>query len=83
MDRGSSLNILYVETLDAMGILRSKLRTSIFPFLGVILGMRAYPMGKIELPVTFGDCSNSRTETLIFEVVNFEASYHAILGCPG
>jgi hypothetical protein len=50
MDGGSSLNILYVETLDAMGISRSKLRAFIFPFLGIIPGMRAYPLGNIDLP---------------------------------
>jgi hypothetical protein len=33
MDRGNNLNILYVETLDAMGISRSKLRASISPLL--------------------------------------------------
>jgi hypothetical protein len=82
MDGCSNLNILYVEILNAMGISRSKLRTSIFPFLGIILGMRAYPMGNIELSITFGDCNNFRTETLIFEVVDFEGSFHAILGCP-
>jgi hypothetical protein len=72
MDGGSSLNILYVETFDAMGVSRSKLHTSIFPFLGIIPGMRAYPLGNIELLVTFSDYSNFRTETLIFEVVDFE-----------
>jgi hypothetical protein len=41
MDGGSSLNILYVETLDTMGISRSKLHASISPFLGIIPGMRA------------------------------------------
>jgi hypothetical protein len=30
----------------------------------------------------FGDHDNFRTEILIFEVVNFEGSYHAILGRP-
>jgi hypothetical protein len=82
MDGGSSLNILYVETFDAMGVSWSKLRISIFLFLGIVLGMRAYPLGYIEQPVTFGDCSNFRTETLIFGVVDFNGSYHAILGCP-
>jgi hypothetical protein len=82
MDGGSSLNILYVETLDAMGISRSKLLASIFPFLGIIPGMMAYALGNIDLPVTFGEHSNFRTETLIFEVVDFEGSYHAILGHP-
>jgi hypothetical protein len=36
-------------------------------------------LGNIELPVTFGDRCTFRTETLIFEVVDFEGSYHAIL----
>jgi hypothetical protein len=45
MDGGSSLNILYVETLNAMGISRSKLHTSIFPFLGIIPSMRASSLG--------------------------------------
>jgi hypothetical protein len=49
MDGGSMLNILYIETLNAMGISRSKLHTSIFPFLGIIPGMRAYPLGNIDL----------------------------------
>jgi hypothetical protein len=30
----------------------------------------------------FGDRYNFRTETLIFEVVDFEGSYHTILGRP-
>jgi hypothetical protein len=63
-----------------MGISRSKLRASIFPFLGIIPGMRAYPLGNIDLPVPFGDRTYFRTETLIFEVVYFEGLYHAILG---
>jgi hypothetical protein len=45
MDEGSSLNILYVETLNAMGMSRSKLHATIFPFLGIIPSMRAYPLG--------------------------------------
>ena len=38
MDGGSSLNILYVDTLDAMRILRSELRQAGSPFHGVIPG---------------------------------------------
>ncbi|XP_025813055.1 uncharacterized protein LOC112890368 [Panicum hallii] len=57
-----------------MGISRSKLCTSVFPFLGIILGMRVYPLGNIDLPVMFGNCGNFRTETLILEVVDFKGS---------
>ena len=38
MDGGSGLNILYVDTLDAMRILQSELRPVNSPFHGVILG---------------------------------------------
>ena len=34
------------------------------------------------MPVTFGDSSNFRKETLTFEVVGFKGAYHAILGRP-
>jgi hypothetical protein len=40
------------------------------------------PMGQIDMPVTFSDPFNYRTETLTFEVVGFCGMYHAILGCP-
>ena len=40
------------------------------------------PLGQIDLPITFGDPSNYRMETLTFEVVGFHGTYHAILGGP-
>ena len=45
MDGGSGLNILYVDTLDAMRIPRSELRSVSFPFHYVIPGTHAYPLG--------------------------------------
>ena len=53
-----------------------------FPFHGMILGIHAYPLGQIDLPVMFGDRANFRSEVLTFEVVDFPGSYHAILGRP-
>ena len=82
MDRGSGLNILYVDTLDAMRIPRSELRLAGSPFHGVIPGAQAYPFGQIDLPVMFSSRANFRLEVLTFEVVDFLGSYHAILGRP-
>ena len=45
MDGGSGLNILYVDTLDAMHIPQSELRPVSSPYHGVILGIQAYPLG--------------------------------------
>jgi hypothetical protein len=71
MDGGSGINVLYASTLDEMGIPRSALRPSTAPFHGVVPGIEALPLGQIDLPVTFGDMRNFRTETLTFEVVGF------------
>jgi hypothetical protein len=82
MDGGSGINVLYASTLDEIGIPRSALRPSTTPFHGVVPGIEALPLGQIDLPVTFGDVQNFRTETLTFEVVGFSGTYHAILGRP-
>ena len=80
MDGGSGLNILYVDTLDAMCIPWSELHPVSCPFHGMILVTQAYPLGQIDLPIIFGDRANFRSEVLTFEVVDFLGSYHAILG---
>jgi hypothetical protein len=74
MDVGSGLNILYAETLDAMGINRAQLYPNGAPFHGIVLGERALPLGQIDLPISFGDMSNFRKETLTFEVVRFHGA---------
>ncbi|XP_066361167.1 uncharacterized protein [Miscanthus floridulus] len=78
MDGGSGLNILYVDTLDAMRIPRSELRTVSSPFHSMIPRMQAYPLGQIDLPITFSNRANFRSEVLTFKVVDFPGSYHVI-----
>ena len=53
-----------------------------FPFYDILPGMKAYPVGNIDLPVTFGSKANFCNETLTFEVVDWKGVYHAILGRP-
>ena len=40
------------------------------------------PLGQIDLPITFGNLTNYRIETLTFEVVGFHGTYHDILERP-
>jgi hypothetical protein len=82
IDGDSELNLLYARTFDAMGISRSLIRPSRSLFSSIVLGVQAVPLGQIDLPVTFGDASNYRTEVLTFVVVDSKVSYHAILGRP-
>ena len=83
MDGGSSLNIIYLETLDLLGIERAQLLPSAGGFHGIVPGKKALHVGRIDLPVCFGTAANFRKETLNFEVVVFRGTYHAIIGRPG
>jgi len=83
MDGGSSLNIIYLETLDLLGINRARLQPSCGGFHGVVPRKKALPVGRIDLPVCFDMAANFRKETLTFEVVGFRGTYHAIIGRPG
>jgi hypothetical protein len=82
MDGGSSLNIIYTETLGLLQIDLSSIRTGATPFHGIIPGKHVQPLGQLDLPVCFGTPSNFRRETLTFEVVGFRGTYHAVLGRP-
>jgi hypothetical protein len=82
MDGGSGLNIIYAETLGLLRIDLSSVRTGAAPFHGIVPGKRVQPLGQLDLPVCFGTPSNFRKETLMFEVVGFRGTYHAVLGRP-
>jgi hypothetical protein len=82
LDRGSSLNIIYAETLGLLQIDLSSIRAGTTPFHGIILGKRVQPLGQLDLPVCFRTPSNFRMETPTFEVVGFRGTYHAVLGRP-
>jgi hypothetical protein len=82
MDGGSSLNIIYVETLGLLRVDLSSVRAGAAPFHGIIPGKRVQPLGQLDLPVCFGTPSNFWRETLTFEVVGFRGTYHAVLGRP-
>jgi hypothetical protein len=80
MDGGSSVNIIYAETLRLSGIDLSTIRAGAAPFHGIVPEKRVLPLGQLDLPVCFGTPSNFRRETLTFEVVGFQGTYHAVLG---
>jgi hypothetical protein len=82
MDGGSSLNIIYAETLGLLQIDLSTIRAGAAPFHGIIPKKRVQPLRQLDLPVCFRTPSNFRTETLTFEVVGFRGTYHAVLGRP-
>jgi hypothetical protein len=82
IDGGSSLNIIFIETLRKMEFDFNKMTACDESFYGVVLGKAAYPIGHVCLPVTFGTEENFRTEYLTFEVADFRSSYHTTFGRP-
>ena len=82
IDNGSSINIMYRETMVKMGISANMLQPSRTTFHGIVPGVSCAPMGKIWVDVLFGTRENCRTESIQFEVVDLESPYHALLGRP-
>jgi hypothetical protein len=62
-----------------MGISHNLLKPSDNPLYG-FGGKGTFPMGKIELPLSFGVAPNARSEQVTFDIVNMVYPYNAIMG---
>jgi hypothetical protein len=82
IDHGSSINILYRDTMLKLGIKENMLQPSRTTFHGIVPGVSCAPMGKIWVEVLFGTRENCRVENVLFEVVDLDSPYHALLGRP-
>ena len=74
VDTGSSADIIFSSTFDRMNIDLNLLQPSDIPLIG-FGGKRVNALGKIALPVSFGDTSNPRTEHVTFDVVKMSYPY--------
>jgi hypothetical protein len=79
---GSSINIMYRDTVQKLGIKENMLEPSQTTFHSIVPELSCTPMGKIRIDVMFGNRDNCRVENLMFEVVDLESPYHALLGRP-
>ena len=68
MDGGSSLNLLYQDTMRKMGIDPTRIKPTQTTFNGVIPGVEAHYTGSITLEVVFRALDNFRSEELIFDI---------------
>jgi hypothetical protein len=76
---GSSADILFLKTFEKMNLSQHMLHPPEYPLQG-FGGNPIKPVGKISLPVSFGDLDNARTENLTFDVVDIYHPYLAIFG---
>jgi hypothetical protein len=77
VDNGSSTDILFLKTFEKMNLSQHMLHPPEYPLQG-FEGKPIKPVGKVSLPVSFGDLDNARTETLTFDVVDIYHPYLAI-----
>jgi hypothetical protein len=75
VDNGSSAYILFLKTFEKMNLTHHMLHPLEYPLQG-FRGKPIKQVGKVSLPVSFGDLDNARTETLTFDVVDI---YHPYL----
>ncbi|XP_051190522.1 uncharacterized protein [Lolium perenne] len=80
MDGGSSINNMYYDTYQGLQLPDSRPEVMSVTFHGIVPGRKAFPIGKVTLPVTFVTPAKYRTERISFEVVNFRGPYYNVLG---
>ena len=80
MDGGSSLNLIYQDTIRKMGIDPARIIQSNSTFKGVIPGTEARYTSSLVLEVVFGSPDNFRSEELIFDIAPLRSGYHTLLG---
>ena len=82
IDGGSSINILYRDTMTKLGLKAEDLEPTRTIFHSIVPGLSCSPIGRVRLDVLFGDSGHFRREPIWFEVVDLSSAYHALLGRP-
>ncbi|RDX67679.1 hypothetical protein CR513_53410, partial [Mucuna pruriens] len=79
IDQGSSANILYWSTYMRMGLKPINME----PCTGKLYGFASKQVeirGAVELETTFGEGNHTRTISILYTIVDVEASYNIIMG---
>jgi hypothetical protein len=79
VDTGSAADIIFAKAFRQMQEPEDKIHDATHPLCG-FRGRQIVALGKITMLVTFGFVHNTRTEQVVFDIVDMEYPYNAIIG---
>jgi hypothetical protein len=79
LDTGSATDIIFAKAFRQMQEQEDNIHDATHPLCG-FGGKQIVAVGKITMPVTFGYIHNTRTEQVVFDIVDMEYPYNVIIG---
>jgi hypothetical protein len=79
VDTGSAADIIFAKAFRQMQEQEVKIQDTTHPLCG-FAGRQIVALGKITMSVTFGFVHNTRTEQVVFDIIDMEYHYNAIIG---
>jgi hypothetical protein len=78
VDTGNAVDIIFAKVFRQMQEQDDKIHDATHPLCG-FKGRQIVALGKITMPITFGYVHNTMTEQVVFDIVNMEYPYNAII----
>jgi hypothetical protein len=79
VDTSSASDIIFAKAFRQMQEPKVKIHDATHPLCG-FGGRQIVALGKISMSVTFGYVHNTRTKEVVFDIVDMEYPYNAIIG---
>jgi hypothetical protein len=79
VDTGSAADIIFAKAFKQMQEKDDKIHDATHPLCG-FRGRQIVALGKITMPITFGYVHNTRTKQVVFDIVDMDYPYNAIIG---
>jgi hypothetical protein len=79
VDTGSAADIIFAKAFRQMQEQDDKIHDATHPLCG-FRRKQIVALGKITMPITFGYVHNTRTEQVVFDIVDMDYPYNAIIG---
>jgi hypothetical protein len=79
IDTGSATDIIFLKAFRQMQEQDDKIHDATHPLCG-FGGKQIVAHGKITMPITFGYVHNTKTKHVVFDIVDMDYPYNAIIG---